>query len=413
DTIDQITSDKTIQAEYVKQTFTIRFYDYLGALIKTENVAYLEEATPPDDPTREHHAFLGWSRDTSSVTKAMDVYPLWHELVLTPEEIFQVAIASTVEVKVYGRWDDAIKLGTGFFISDDGILVTNHHVIESGYSAKVVLANKQEFPVVQVLGYSEKYDLAILKIETNTTPLSIATNPAITGASSYALGSSLGLSGTFSSGIVSSASRIIGGVNYIQTTTPLSSGNSGGPLLNKYGEVIGVNTATFASGQNMNLAVNITELQKVNQSTPTTLPNLYQSYWGYDFYPWDTIVDEIEPNDQISEAQWIEFNGTTINGVLQDAFDIDMYRFDIDTPLLITLLLIPKNASDILAFEITLMDGLGTAIGNHGYGKFDAFEVLYIQMELDATTLESFYISIQATDAFSASSGYDLFIHLG
>ncbi len=97
----------------------------------------------------------------------------------------------------------------------------------------------------------------------------------ITGETVYAVGSSKGLTGTLSDGLVSTASRIVDDVDCIQITAAISSGNSGGPLINIYGEVIGSNTMSLASGQNLNFAVNITELQAVETTNAMTMAEFY------------------------------------------------------------------------------------------------------------------------------------------
>ena len=86
----------------------------------------------------------------------------------------------------------------------------------------------------------------------------------------YSLGAPLGLSDTFASGIISSLNRITGGRPYLQTTAPISSGSSGGPLLDASGRVIGVTSASYAEGQNLNLATSINTVRTARYSAPGT-----------------------------------------------------------------------------------------------------------------------------------------------
>ena len=89
-----------------------------------------------------------------------------------------------------------------------------------------------------------------------------------TGETVYALGSSLGLADSFSDGIISANQREIGGQIFIQTTAPISHGNSGGPLIDKYGKVVGITTARIETGQNLNLAVPISSVLKIDRHLP-------------------------------------------------------------------------------------------------------------------------------------------------
>ena len=93
---------------------------------------------------------------------------------------------------------------------------------------------------------SEEKDIAILETScTISTPLEFRESAVKTGETVYAIGSSLGLTGSLSNGIISSAEREVDGNTYIQTTAPISSGNSGGPLIDEYGKVVGITTASF------------------------------------------------------------------------------------------------------------------------------------------------------------------------
>lgn len=81
--------------------------------------------------------------------------------------------------------------------------------------------------------------------------------------------------------MVSSVSRKIDDVDYIQVTAPMSPGNSGGPLLNKYGEVIGINTWQYTDGQNLNFSINIDEISNINTKNPLSMDEFYLLTEGY------------------------------------------------------------------------------------------------------------------------------------
>ena len=193
---------------------------------------------------------------------------------LSLEEIYQLTFPSTVEVNAKSK--TATSIGTGFFDDEHGTIITNYHVIDGMTSAVIICADGKEYEVEGVIGYSEELDIAILSTSClQSVPLVKRTEDVITGENVYALGSSLGLTGTFSQGIVSSSSRMIDGMEYIQITAPISHGNSGGPLLDSEGKVVGITSAGFVDGQNINLAIPIGVLEAVDKTKNISLEELY------------------------------------------------------------------------------------------------------------------------------------------
>lgn len=149
--------------------------------------------------------------------------------------------------------------GSGFFVSDDGYLVTNNHVVEGGNSFTVVLNDGKEYDA-RMIGTDERTDLAVLKVDTDETFTYVDfgdTRPRI-GDWVVAVGNPFGLGGTVTAGIVSAHGREIGATRYddfIQIDAAVNKGNSGGPAFNLKGEVVGVNTAIFSpSGGNVGIA---------------------------------------------------------------------------------------------------------------------------------------------------------------
>jgi hypothetical protein len=149
-------------------------------------------------------------------------------------------------------------LGSGFLVSADGEIVTNYHVIKEAHSAIVKLSNGAFFPVSGVLASEADKDLAVIKVNGKNLPfLSLGDIDKLqVGDHVVAIGSPLGLEGTVSDGIVS-ALRDVASKKWIQTTTPVSHGNSGGPLLDMSDHVVGVITwgVNLELGQNLNFAV--------------------------------------------------------------------------------------------------------------------------------------------------------------
>ena len=194
---------------------------------------------------------------------------------LTANEVFENSKNSVGEIITYKKNGSELALGSCFAYSKDGKIVTNYHVIEDAYSAKVSI-NGKTYTVDNVLAYDKDVDLAVLKINaTNLSAVTICTKIHAVGKQVYAFGSSKGLTATFSQGIITYADREIDGVSCVQHDAAISSGNSGGPLINAYCEVIGINTMTIRDSQNLNLAVSVRELNNLNYGTPTTLDKLF------------------------------------------------------------------------------------------------------------------------------------------
>lgn len=142
-------------------------------------------------------------------------------------------------------------LGSGFILSADGYIVTNQHVIDKAKSINVTLYNNERIEA-EIIGEDKKTDLALLKITTGTplTPVTFGDSDALrVGDWILAIGNPFGLGGSVTAGIVSAKSRDIESGsydNFIQTDAAINQGNSGGPMFNLKGEVIGVNSAIFS-----------------------------------------------------------------------------------------------------------------------------------------------------------------------
>jgi serine protease Do len=169
--------------------------------------------------------------------------------------------------------DDAIPVGSGsgFIITADGYLLTNHHVVNKADEILVVLSDKREFKG-KLIGSDERTDVALVKIEANGLPFLKAgdVDKLRVGEWVMAIGSPFGLDQTVTAGIVSAKNREIGDfLQFIQTDAAINVGNSGGPLLNTRGEVVGINSRILApSGgfQGISLAIPIDEAIRVSDS---------------------------------------------------------------------------------------------------------------------------------------------------
>ena len=161
--------------------------------------------------------------------------------------------------------------GSGFIVSEDGLIMTNAHVIEGADMVSVNLKNGQTF-TGEVLGIDKMTDVAVIKIEAENLPtatLGKAKN-LIPGEWAIAIGNPLGLDNTVTVGIISALKRSSSEVGvadkrvrFIQTDAAINPGNSGGPLLNSKGEVIGINTAIRANAQGLGFAIPIETAERI------------------------------------------------------------------------------------------------------------------------------------------------------
>ncbi len=187
------------------------------------------------------------SESNGSVLPASQIY--------SDNVISCVSIKSTVTNNYYGRALSSTVTGSGFIISDNGYIVTNHHVIDgvdSG-SVSVMLSNGQSFDAA-IVGSDETNDIAVLKINADgLTPVKLGSSSSLSvGDPIYAIGDPLGtLNYTMTAGIVSGLNRVIStensqDINTFQIDAAVNSGNSGGPVFNAYGQVVGIVTAKYA-----------------------------------------------------------------------------------------------------------------------------------------------------------------------
>ncbi len=184
-----------------------------------------------------------------------------------PEQSLDENVKAVGEAVVLVR--SPVGLGSGFVIHPEGYVITNDHVIAGSNELMVVVyrqatdgLKKDEYKRIRIVATSEFHDLALLKIETDdaerfvTVPLGDS-NHLKQGQAVFAVGNPMGLERSLSEGIVALRSRLLSGQTYVQTTAALSPGNSGGPLFNAKGEVIGVNSLKIAAAAAEGLSFSI------------------------------------------------------------------------------------------------------------------------------------------------------------
>ena len=223
---------------------------------------YLLPAGSSADPF-EYRYDHGWEEeeDTSGAV-TIPTYPFGegavlevetdHGRELTAQEIYQRVNPSVVTV--LAQLDGSVSVGTGVIFRSDGYILTNHHVLAGGRDCSITLDTGQSYEARYVAG-DERNDLAVLKVELTGLPAATFgdSDQLAVGDRVYAIGNPLGveLRGTLTDGIVSAINRDVWvdgrTMTLIQTNAALNSGNSGGPLINAYGQVVGINTIKMSS----------------------------------------------------------------------------------------------------------------------------------------------------------------------
>lgn len=179
---------------------------------------------------------------------------------MTPAEVYAQNVASTVGITTsittnfFGFVTTSAASGSGFVLTDDGYILTNYHVIEDSNSIKVSTYDGSSYDA-QLIGYDESNDIAVLKIEAEgLSPVVLGDSDNLNvGDSVVAIGNPLGeLTFSLTSGVISALDRQVTlssnvTMDLIQTDCAINSGNSGGPLFNLYGEVIGITNAKYSS----------------------------------------------------------------------------------------------------------------------------------------------------------------------
>jgi S1-C subfamily serine protease/Flp pilus assembly protein TadD len=212
---------------------------------------------------------------------------------LSAEALYALASPGVVTISTKNDDGENIGIGSGFFVNEELVherddshnrwfadwvskkegrkvqfayLVTNYHVIRPAVRADIALADGIKGSVHKVITEDEATDLALLEVlvfsAKSSTQLPLGDETPRVGAAVYAIGNPQGLANSLSAGIVSGVREIKAGLSWLQTTSPISPGSSGGPLLTPDGKVVGVTTAIRRGGQNLNFAVPVSELRR-------------------------------------------------------------------------------------------------------------------------------------------------------
>src|SRR5215469_16728140 len=187
----------------------------------------------------------------------------------TIPEIVAKSKQAVVEILTYDQQNRLLKTGTGFFISSDGALLTNYHVISGGSSIVAKTPTGAVYFLKNIVTESEADDIAKLQFLATDFPyLTLgSSSSAVEGQRVLVIGNPEGLEGTVSDGIISAFRS---GRSMIQITAPVSPGSSGSPVLDESGSVIGIATLVFKEGQNLNFCDCGGEIVRSSESATAT-----------------------------------------------------------------------------------------------------------------------------------------------
>jgi len=189
---------------------------------------------------------------------------------------------SVVIVFAYDDKGEFLQLGSGFFISQNGDVITNYHVLQGASSAEAKTSDGKTYPITYIVAGDEQNDIIRLSVNIPSKyvlPLSLSKTTPEIGERIIVYGSPLGLENTVSDGIVSAIRDIPDFGKVIQITAPISPGSSGSPVLNMKGEVIGIATFQMIEGQNLNFAIpseRITNLNLIEEKKTSISEELFK-----------------------------------------------------------------------------------------------------------------------------------------
>jgi len=256
-------------------------FSIVGSILGAGGVLLMQQYRPTDTNPQQDSVsnMLQGQRDETTV----DITKIDTDKVLTAAEVYAknvnstVGITTSITTNYWGYQTTSAASGSGFILSDDGYILTNHHVIEDSSSITVSCYNGTTYDA-ELIGFDESNDIAVLKVDaTGLTPVIMGDSSKMNvGDDVVAIGNPLGeLTFSLTAGKISAKDRQItmstgGTMRLIQTDCAINSGNSGGALFNMYGEVIGITNAKYSSSSvgeasidNIGFAIPVNDVQSM------------------------------------------------------------------------------------------------------------------------------------------------------
>lgn len=192
---------------------------------------------------------------------------------MTPEEVAQYLQSRVVKVSTDGGH------GSGFFIDDEGTIVTNYHVIDGAESIEVYMSDGARYEVDTIVDFSPFHDVAVLKIDIQGNDYLELADSYTQGQAVYVLGSPKNMDSSFTTGTLSATSRQMGLMECIQTDAAINNGNSGGPAVNSKGEVLGICSFVRNDAANMGFAIKMSVLDELDMDKNFSI-NRYREWYN-------------------------------------------------------------------------------------------------------------------------------------
>ena len=221
---------------------------------------------------------------------------------LDANDIHAIATQYTGVIQAFDFRGHLIREMSAFVISSDGKIVTSHYSLDCASSAVFIL-NGEYYDVTEVLAYSDSSFIAVLKIDATDLPYAdLCMRDPVTGETVYTVGAPDGRPGSISQGIISTAHLEAYGGTYIQHDADMTSGYCGGPLINRYGEVIGVNIA-YRSEENLPWSAKVAEIEALDYSNPISI----EEYGKITYTPTKQLNDWVFNNSTTSANNTIAY----------------------------------------------------------------------------------------------------------
>ena len=252
----------------------------------------------------------------------------------TSQEIYALAEACTVTVEAF-RGDVSLCKGSGFFMDPTGLIMTAYHVIDGATRIKITMPDSAVYEVTHVAAFDQARDLAVIRIGTSreTPYLTFETEEIAPGETVYTFGSTLGGGdGIFSSGVVASkllesasgATDVLG----FRYTGSISLQNSGAPILNARGQVIGIVTRGVEEGESLHSATYIGEAMHLDMTYNLPVAEFFDDTEYYRVKWFEEERREMENNNTMKVADAVDTSGLTFRGTVKKD-DPDYYVFEI------------------------------------------------------------------------------------
>lgn len=349
-----------------------------------------------------------------------------------PAQVARSARQSMVTVRSFAH-GERIAEGSGFFVRRDGVIATNFHVIVDASNLKIELDDGEIYDTVLVVSLDERRDLVLLKVPmADARPLKIGDDRDLDIAEKvYAIGSPLGFKSTFTDGILSGRT-VTGGVSYLQVTAPISPGSSGGAILDKFGNVIGISTATIEGGQNLNFAIPARHIEGLLELDSNTV-RFEEFAEALKMVPANeqegrsdetrAIIENLSPEAKEELSEYLPFERQILARLLAYSLTVEEYDFEMTDHVRDGLLV--EGATE--GFYVTLGPGNYLALGvcDDDCADLDvavldsADQIIARDVDLDAEALVQFttarnqtvYIGAKMVECQTIDCGYMLALY--